>query len=122
MELTRYENIFLNILKRKLFLSNIKIKTKVSINDLCKERSELNFIFGKDQNLIEDIIIDFVLYRKDKVIAGIEIVDEHDEFNMDKGKNLLINTLFKSMGYEYFRILDLNKLDEAAEIIVKKIK
>ena len=37
------------------------------------------------------------------------------------GKNLLIDTLFKTMECEYFRVIDLNNLKEAAKIIKNKI-
>lgn len=122
MELTRCEEEFYKLLKKRLFLSGIDIKTKISLNKLCYERKDVGFVFGKDRSLIEDIDIDFVLYRGNRVIAGIEIVDEPDELKMEIGKKMLIDTLFKTMGYEYFRIVDLTKLKEAAEIVANKSK
>ena len=122
MELTKYEQEFYEYFKKKLFLSGISIKTKTTINSLCEERKDVNFVFGKDTSLMSNIIIDFVLYRGKRAIAGIEIIDEPDELENEKGKKLLIDTLFKSMGYQYFRVVNLNKLKEAATIIAEQAK
>lgn len=119
--LTLKEKEFIKYLKRNLFFRGFKIKYKISLIDLIKERKDINFFFGEDVALLKGIIIDFVLYRNNKVICGIEVVDEEDELGMEKGKLLLIDSLFKQLNYKYFRVVDLDKLKEAASIIADKL-
>ena len=120
-ELTVTEQKFYELLKKKLRFTSIEIRTKISLYDLCKERHDVIFTFGNDYKLIEGVIIDFVLYRKDKVIAGIEVVDEPEEMNLKKGEEMLINTIFSRLDYKFFRIVDTNKLKEAVKIIKQKL-
>ena len=122
MNLTVLEQKFYKVLKKELFFSGMEIRTKISIRDLCKERNDIVIAYGRDNYLIDDIIIDFVLYKHDKAIAGIEIVDEPEELSLKKGEELLINTIFMRLGYQFFRITDTDKLGEAARIIKKKLK
>ena len=104
INLTVLEQKFYNLLKRELFFSGMEIRTKISIRDLCKERNDIVIAYGRDNYLINDIIIDFVLYKDNKAIAGIEIVDEPEELSLKKGEELLINTIFTRLGYQFFRI------------------
>ncbi|MDO4500159.1 MAG: hypothetical protein Q4B60_02680 [Erysipelotrichaceae bacterium] len=119
--MTKHEEVFYKHLKRKLLFTKFNIEVKVPITKLYKERKDILFTFGKDEHLLDDVIIDFVIKRGKRVIAGIEIVDEEDEINMSIGKKTLINSLFLQMNYEYFRIVDLDKLSEAADIIKDKL-
>ena len=120
--MTKNEEKFLKYLKKKLFLSRITIKTKISISELCAENNSVCFMFGKDEAIIKNVLIDFVLYKGGKAIAGIELIDEPEELEMEKGRSILIDSLFRTMGYELFRVVDLSRLKEAADIIVAKIK
>ena len=120
--LTILEHKFYKFLKKELFFSGIEIRTKITIKDLCKERNDVVIIYGRDNFLIDDIIIDFVLYKDNEAIAGIEIIDEPEELSLKKGEELLINTVFTRLGYQFFRITDTEKLSEAAKIIKKKLK
>ena len=116
------EEEFLKHLKRKLLFKNITIRTKIPLIDLIKERKDINYFFGENVGLLNDIIIDFILSKNDKVICGIEVVDEEDELINEKGRILLIDSLFKQMNYKYFQIVDLDKLKQAASIIAEKIQ
>ena len=120
-ELTANEQEFLKYLKRKLFFKNYDIRFKVSLHDLYQERKDLSFTFGQNEDLLKDIIIDFILSKDNKVVCGIEIVDEDDELDLSKGRLLLIDSLFKQMNYKYFRVVDLTKLKQAAGIIADKL-
>ena len=120
-ELTANEQEFLKYLKRKLFFKNYDIRFKVSLHDLYQERNDLSFTFGQNEDLLKDIIIDFILSKDNKVVCGIEIVDEDDELDLSKGRLLLIDSLFKQMNYKYFRVVDLTKLKQAAGIIADKL-
>lgn len=115
------EEEFLKYLKRKLLFKNITIKCKIPLVDLIEKRKDVNYFFGENKVLLNDIIIDFVLSKNNKVICGIEVVDENDEISMEKGKLLLIDSLFKQLNYKYFRVVDMNKLKEAANIIADKL-
>lgn len=120
-DLSLKEKEFIKYLKRNLLFRDFKIKYKTPITELINERNDINSFFGENVALLKDIIIDFVLYRNNKVVCGIEVVDESEELNMEKGKLLLIDSLFKQMNYKYFRVVDLDKLKEAASIIASKI-
>ena len=115
------EEEFLKHLKRRILFKNITIKCKVPLGDLIKERTDVNYFFGENEALLNDIVIDFILSKNDKVICGIEVVDEKDELENEKGRILLIDSLFKQLNYKYFQIVDLNKLKEAAGIIADKL-
>ena len=121
-ELTEIEQQFYKSLKKELFLSKIEIKTKIAIKDLCKERSDVVIMFGRDNYLIENIVIDFVLYKNDKVIAGIEVIDEQEELELKRGEEMLINMIFARLGYEFFKVTDTSKLKENAKMIRKELK
>ena len=121
-ELTEIEQQFYKYLKKELFFTKIEIKTKIAIKDLCKERSDVVIMFGRDNYLIENIVIDFVLYKYGKVIAGIEVIDEPEELELKKGEEMLINTIFNRLGYKFFKIIEISKLKEAAKDIKKEIK
>jgi hypothetical protein len=121
-ELTEIEQQFYKYLKKELFFSKITIRSKIAIKDLCKERSDVVIMFGRDNYLIENIVIDFVLYKYGKVIAGIEVIDEPEELELKKGEEMLINTIFNRLGYKFFKIIDISKLKEAAKDIKKEIK
>ena len=118
--LTVHEQEFYSCLKKKLFLSRIAIRAKVPLAELCDERKDLVFNFGDEKEIINDIVIDFVLYRDTKPVAGIEIFDEPEELENRKGENLLKELLFSRMGYEYFKVVDLNNMNEAAKIVKDK--
>jgi len=121
-ELTEIEQQFYKYLKKELFFSKITIRSKIAIKDLCKERSDVVIMFGRDNYLIENIVIDFVLYKYGKVIAGIEVIDEPEELELKKGEEMLINTIFNRLGYKFFKIIEISKLKEAAKDIKKEIK
>lgn len=120
-QLTEKEEKFLKLMKKELFLTGISIRTKIPMEELCKERKDIVILFGNEYALIKDIVIDFVLYKNRKAIAGIELIDEEEELQMNKGEQLLLDTIFLRLGYELFRIIDTGKLPEAAKIIRKKI-
>ena len=88
---------------------------------MCSQRSELGISFGNEEKLIENILIDFVLYKNGFPIAGIEIIDEADEMNLSLGEKMLKDMIFVRLGYEFFRFEDLDKLKEAAKEVKKKI-
>lgn len=121
-ELTEIEQQFYKYLKKELFFSKITIRSKIAIKVLCKERSDVVIMFGRDNYLIENIVIDFVLYKYGKVIAGIEVIDEPEELELKKGEEMLINTIFNRLGYKFFKIIEISKLKEAAKDIKKEIK
>ena len=121
-ELTEIEQQFYKYLKKELFFSKITIRSKIAIKVLCKERSDVVIMFGRDNYLIENIVIDFVLYKYGKVIAGIEVIDEPEELELKKGEEMLINTMFNRLGYKFFKIIEISKLKEAAKDIKKEIK
>ena len=118
--LTVHEQEFYSCLKKKLFLTKIAIRTKVPLAELCDERKDLVFNFGGDKEIINDIVIDFVLYKDSKPVAGIEVFDEPEELENRKGENMLKELLFTRMGYEYFKVVDLNNMNEAARIVKEK--
>ncbi len=103
-ELTEIEQQFYKYLKKELFFSKITIRSKIAIKDLCKERSDVVIMFGRDNYLIENIVIDFVLYKYGKVIAGIEVIDEPEELELKKGEEMLINTIFNRLGLSLIHI------------------
>lgn len=119
-KLTSKEQEFYTCLKRKLIFSSIEIRTKISLADLCSERNDIVFHFGKDREIISDVIIDFVLYKNGKVISCVEIFDEPDELENKRGENMLKDLLFSRLGYEYFKVVDLEKINQAAAIVKKK--
>lgn len=118
--LTETEQLFYKYLKKELFLSGIKIRTKISVAELCAQRSDVSFQFGNDEQLVKNIIVDFVLYKNSRMIAGIEVIDEPEEFENNRGEKMLKDLLFARMGCEYFRIVDLTRLDAAAKIVKNK--
>ncbi len=121
-ELTEIEQQFYKSLKKELFFSKIEIKTKIALKDLCKERSDVVIMFGRDNYLIENIVIDFVLYKNDKVIAGIEVIDEQEELELKRGEEMLVNMIFARLGYKFFKVADTSKLKENAKMIRKELK
>lgn len=88
--------------------------------DLCKERPEIPF--SLDKKLVENLSIDFVISKGNKVVAGIEIIDEPEEFSLSVGEKMLIDMLFSAMNYDYYRVFKLDRLAEEADIISMKIK
>ncbi len=121
-ELTEIEQQFYRFLKKELFFSKITIRSKIAIKELCKERNDVVIMYGRDNYLTEDILIDFVLYKDDKVIAGIEVIDEPEELELTKGEEMLINAIFNRLGYAFFKVTDINKLKENAKAIRKALK
>ena len=121
-ELTGIEQQFYKFLKKELFFSNIEIRTKIAIKDLCKERNDVVIMFGRDFYLVNDIVIDFILCKNGKVIAGIELIDEPEELAYKKGEEMLISTIFARLGYKFFNITDTSKLKESAKTIKREIK
>ncbi len=121
-DLTEKETEFLSYLKKALRFSGISIRQKVSVGELYDEREDINLVLGSSEALLKDVMIDFVLYRKGKAIAGIEVVDEPEEYLNAKGEKLLKDYIFKTFGYECFRVVNMNKLKEAAYIIKDKLK
>ena len=119
-QLTKTEQRFYKMLKKAFMLTRISIKTKISIEELCNEQKNIVFFFGNEKDLVKDVVIDFVLYRNNKAFAGIEIIDEDDELNMTTGEKLLVKTIFRRLGYEFFTVTDPDKLKEATEIIKEK--
>ena len=79
-------------------------------------------MFGRDFYLINDIVIDFILCKNGKVIAGIELIDEPEELAYKKGEEMLISTIFARLGYKFFNITDTSKLKESAKTIKREIK
>ena len=121
-DLTEKEAEFLGYLKKALRFSNISIRQKISIGELYDEREDVTLVLGSSEYLLKDVLIDFVLYKKGNAIAGIEIVDEPEEFLNAKGAKLMKDYIFRTLGYECFRVVNMNKLKEAAYIIKDKIK
>ena len=121
-ELTEIEQQFYKFLKKELFFSNIEIRTKIAIKDLCKERNDVVIMFGRDFYLANDIVIDFILCKDGKVITGIELIDEPEELAYKKGEEMLISTIFARLGYKFFNITDISKLKESAKTIKREIK
>ena len=121
-ELTEIEQQFYRFLKKELFFSKITIRSKIAIKDLCKERNDVVIMYGRDNYLTEDILIDFVLYKDDKAIAGIEVIDEPEELELKKGEEMLINAIFNRLGYAFFKVTDINRLKENAKAIRKALK
>ncbi|MBR3227039.1 MAG: hypothetical protein IKF68_00680 [Erysipelotrichaceae bacterium] len=119
--LTEKEKEFLSYLKKALRFSGISIRQKVNIEELCEERKDVPITFENEKKLVKDVVIDFVLYRKGKAIAGIEIVDEPEEYRSAKGEKILKDFVFRTLGYEYFRVIRMDKLRESADIIKEKI-
>ena len=119
-KLTSKEQEFYTCLKRKLIFSSNEIRTKIPLADLCSERNDIVFHFGKDREIISDVIIDFVLYKNGKVISCVEIFDEPDELENKRGENMLKDLLFSRLGYEYFKVVDLEKINQAAAIVKEK--
>ena len=120
--LTEKEEEFLGHLKKALRMTGISIRPKVSIEELYKERKDIDLVLGSSEKLLKDVIIDFVLYRKGKVIAGIEVVDEPEEFLNARGEKLMKDYIFRTFGYECFRVVNMDRLKEAAYIIKDKLK
>ena len=52
---------------------------------------------------------------------GIEIIDEPEEYRSAKGEKILKDFVFRTLGYEYFRVIRMDKLKESADIIKEKI-
>lgn len=121
MKLTIKEKEFIKYFKNRIRFKGFKIKEKISIYQIGKDVNEINFLFGNNTDLINDIVIDFVIEKNNKIIAGIELIDEEDELELSRGKQMLIDTFFKTIGAKYFRIVDLNNIKEAANIISSKI-
>ena len=121
-DLTEKEMEFLGYLKKALRFSNISIRQKISIGELYDEREDVTLVLGSSEYLLKDVLIDFVLYKNGKAIAGIEIVDEPEEFLNAKGAKLMKDYIFRTLGYECFRVVNMKKLKEAAYIIKDKIK
>ena len=119
--LTKKEEEFLGYLKKALRFSGISIRQKVSIRELYDEREDIDLLLGNSEKLLGDVVIDFVLYKKGKAIAGIEIVDEPEEFLNAKGAKLMKDYIFRTFGYECFRVVNMDKLKEAAKIIKEKV-
>ena len=117
-KLTVSEDKFYHLLRKELLFSNIKITKKVSIEDICVKNNILLSDFEK--KTIKDVVIDFILSKGKKIIAGIEIVDEVEEMN-NLGDKLLKDTIFTRLNSEYFRVIDLDKLGEAVRIIKEKV-
>lgn len=120
-KLTEIEQQFYKLLKKELFFSKIEIKTKIAIKDLCRQRNDVVIMYGRDNYLIDDILIDFVLYKGDKVIAGIEVIDEPEELELKKGEEMLISTIFARLGYKFFKVADISNLKESAKTIRKEL-
>ena len=114
-ELTEIEQQFYKFLKKELFFSKITIRSKIAIKELCKERNDVVIMYGRDNYLTEDILIDFVLYKDDKAIAGIEVIDEPEELELKKGEEMLINAIFNRLGYAFFKVTDINRLKELSK-------
>ena len=118
--LTKYEEEFFKYLKRELMFTNIKIRTKISIEELCQESGNIMVDLSRNKTVMENLLIDFVLYRKGKAIAGIEVVDEPEEFLNSQGEKILKDFIFNTLGYECFRVVDMDKLKESAKLIKEK--
>ncbi|MBR5341530.1 MAG: hypothetical protein IK151_06365 [Erysipelotrichaceae bacterium] len=118
--LTKYEEEFFKYLKKELMFTNIKIRTKISIEELCQESGNIMVDLSRNKTVMENLLIDFVLYRKGKAIAGIEVVDEPEEFLNSQGEKILKDFIFNTLGYECFRVVDMDKLKESARLIKEK--
>ncbi|MBQ2656019.1 MAG: hypothetical protein IJF95_05230 [Erysipelotrichaceae bacterium] len=121
-DLTEKEAEFLGYLKKALRFSNISIRQKISIGELYDEREDIDLVLGSSEYLLKDVLIDFVLYKKGRAIAGIEIVDEPEEFMNARGEKLMKDYIFRTFGYEFFRVVNMDKLKDAAYIIKDKIR
>ena len=120
--LTEKETEFLGYLKKALRFSGITIRQKISIGELYDEREDIDLVLGSSEYLLKDVLIDFVLDRKGRTVAGIEVVDEPEEFMNAKGAKLMKDYIFRTFGYEFFRVVNMDKLKDAAYIIKDKVK
>ena len=119
-KLTEKEEEFYRHLKKQLFLSGINIQSKVSLYDICNNY-DMPLAFGNDVNILKQIDIDFVLYKKGKLIAGIEILDEPNELDENLGEKTLIDFNFKRLSAQCHMILGTDDMKMAAAIIKEKI-
>ena len=118
--LTAKEEEFLRYLKKQLLFSGISIRIKESLWDLCNDNG-MPPVFGNDAQLLKQIDIDFVLYKKNRLIAGIEILDEPDELDEKLGEKTLIDFNFRRLSAECHMIMGTDNLKQAAKIIKEKI-
>ncbi|MBO7698333.1 MAG: hypothetical protein J6S38_04780 [Erysipelotrichaceae bacterium] len=119
--LTEKEEEFLKYLKRELIFTNIKIRTKISLEELCEESGNIMVDLNRNREAMKDVLIDFVLYRNNKAIAGIEVVDEPDEFLNSQGEKILKNFIFNTLGYECFRVVEMDRLKQSARFIKNEV-
>lgn len=119
--LTEKEEEFLKYLKRELIFTNIKIRTKISLEELCEESGNIMVDLNRNREAMKGVLIDFVLYRNKKAIAGIEVVDEPDEFLNSQGEKILKNFIFNTLGYECFRVVEMDRLKQSARFIKNEV-
>ena len=119
-KLSAVEEEFYAHLKRQLLFSGIDIRIKRSLYDICQE-NDILLPFGKDTELLKDIVIDFLLYKKGKLIAGIEVLDEENELDEKRGEKTLINFNFARLSAECFMVSDFRNLKQEAKQIKEKI-
>ena len=119
--LTEKEEEFLKYLKRELIFTNIKIRTKISLEELCEESGNIMVDLNRNREAMKGVLIDFVLYRNKKAIAGIEVVDEPDEFLNSQGEKILKNFIFNTLGYECFRVGEMDRLKQSARFIKNEV-
>ncbi|MBP5279972.1 MAG: hypothetical protein J6Z03_05770 [Erysipelotrichaceae bacterium] len=119
--LTEKEEEFLKYLKRELIFTNIKIRTKISLEELCEESGNIMVDLNRNREAMKGVLIDFVLYRNNKAIAGIEVVDEPDEFLNSQGEKILKNFIFNTLGYECFRVVEMDRLKQSARFIKNEV-
>lgn len=120
--LTDTEEEFLKYLKKELFLTRINIVPKVPLLQLTKQRSLSVPLTFKEEQLLSDVVIDFVLYENDQPLAGIEIIDEPEELTMSQGEKMLKETIFFRLGYHFFCFEELNDLKTAAHKVKTVVK
>ena len=118
--LTAREEEFYRYLKKELFLSGIRVRFKQSLWDICSQ-NPVPMPYGNEAGLLKQIDIDFVLYRKDRLIAGIEILDEASELDENLGEKTLIDFNFKRINARCFVIMGTDDLKKAAKFIKEKI-
>ena len=119
-KLTVKEEEFCRYLKKQLLFSGITVRMKESLWDICQNNA-MPVMFGNQGELLKQIDIDFVLYKKEKLIAGIEILDEPNELDENFGEKTLIDFNFKRLSAQCFMIPGTDNFKEAARIIKEKI-
>ena len=116
-KLTQAEEQVYKRLKRKSLFSGIRIETKQSLKDICGMKFDTLITVGAYRKMLESVSVDFVLYRKDRLLLGVDFLDEPGERALSVGERTLVGNTFRTMNSEYLAIEDSEDPDHAADII-----